>query len=96
MSKKMKPETKKEEKVSRRGFLKTAAAVAGGTAGALGFPSVMRLSAQAPIKWKMQTAWDAGTIGFTEFQKFTKHVGELSEGKLVVEPFPCRRDCGDL
>jgi TRAP-type mannitol/chloroaromatic compound transport system substrate-binding protein len=90
MSKKMKPETKKDEKVSRRGFLKTAAvaAVAGGTAGALGFPSVMRLSAQAPIKWKMQTAWDAGTIGYTEFQRFTKLVGQLSEGKFTIEPFP--------
>jgi TRAP-type mannitol/chloroaromatic compound transport system substrate-binding protein len=88
MSKKMKPEVTKEENVSRRGFLKTAAAVAGGTAGALGFPGVMRLSAQAPIKIKMQTAWDAGTVGFTEFQKFCKLVSEISEGKLVVEGFP--------
>jgi len=88
MSKETKQEKKGEEKVSRRGFLKTAAVVAGGTAGALGFPAVMRVSAQAPIKWKMQTAWDAGTIGFTEFQKFCKHVGDLSEGKLVVEGFP--------
>jgi TRAP-type mannitol/chloroaromatic compound transport system substrate-binding protein len=36
----------------------------------------------------MQTAWDAGTVGFVEFQKFCKLVGEMSEGKLVVEGFP--------
>jgi hypothetical protein len=37
------------KKVSRRGFLK-GAAVAAGTAGLVGFPAVMRVSAQAPIK----------------------------------------------
>jgi TRAP-type mannitol/chloroaromatic compound transport system substrate-binding protein len=73
--------------LSRRKFLKTAA-VAGATAGALGFPNVMRLSAAEPIKIKMQTAWDAGTVGFTEFQKFCKYVGDISEGKLTVEGFP--------
>jgi TRAP-type mannitol/chloroaromatic compound transport system substrate-binding protein len=88
MSKDMKQEKKVEEKVSRRGFLKTAAVAAGGAAGALGFPAVMRVSAQAPIKWKMQTAWDAGTLGYTEFQRFTKLVADLSEGKFVVEGFP--------
>ena len=36
----------------------------------------------------MQTAWDAGTIGFTEFQKFCKLVGEMSEGQLTIEGFP--------
>jgi TRAP-type mannitol/chloroaromatic compound transport system substrate-binding protein len=76
-----------EQKVSRRGFLKTAA-VAGATAGALGFPSVMRLSAAEPVKLKMQTAWDAGTLGYTMFQKFCKEVGEISEGKLIIEGFP--------
>ena len=32
----------------------------------------------------MQTAWDAGTVGFTEFQKFGKYVDQITEGKLVV------------
>ena len=75
------------KKVSRRGFLK-GAAVAAGTAGLVGFPAVMRVSAQAAIKIKMQTAWDAGTVGFTEFQKFCKYVGDITEGKLTVEGFP--------
>jgi TRAP-type mannitol/chloroaromatic compound transport system substrate-binding protein len=76
-----------DQKVSRRTFLKSAA-VAGATAGALGFPSVMRLSAAEPIKLKVQTAWDAGTLGFIKFQEFCKNVGEISEGKLIFEGFP--------
>jgi TRAP-type mannitol/chloroaromatic compound transport system substrate-binding protein len=59
--------------------------VAGGAAGVMGFPGVMRLSAAAPIKLKMQTVWDAGTVGYTKFQEFCKQVGMLTEGKLTVE-----------
>jgi TRAP-type mannitol/chloroaromatic compound transport system substrate-binding protein len=79
---------KAEEKVSRRRFLKTAAATAGATAATVGVPAFLRHASAAPINIKMQTAWDAGTVGFVEFQKFTKLVGEMSEGKLTVEPFP--------
>jgi TRAP-type mannitol/chloroaromatic compound transport system substrate-binding protein len=69
---------------SRRGLFK-AAAVAGGSA-ALGLPAVVR--AQSPVKWRIQTAWDAGTAGYTAFQKFCANVRELSEGKLLFQPFP--------
>ena len=48
---------------SRRRFI---TAAAGGTA-VIGFPAVVR--AQAPVKWRVQTAWDAGTAGYTAFQK---------------------------
>ncbi len=76
-----------EKKTSRRGFLKTAA-VAGAAAGALGFPSVQRLSAQAPVKWKMQSCWDAGTVGYRLFQRFGEKVNELTEGKFQIECLP--------
>ena len=62
--------------------------MAAGAAGLVGFPGVMRVSAQQPIKIKLQTAWDAGTVGFVEVQKFGKYVGEITEGKLIVETFP--------
>ena len=75
-------------KKSRRDFLKTAAVAGGAAAGVLGFPGVMRLSAAEPINIKMQTAWDAGTLGFVKFQEFCKRVGEITEGKLTVEGFP--------
>ena len=79
--------SEKAKKTTRRNFLKTAA-VAGGTAGAIGFPGVMRLSAAEPINLKIQTAWDAGTLGYVKFQEFCKKVGEITEGKLTVEGFP--------
>jgi TRAP-type mannitol/chloroaromatic compound transport system substrate-binding protein len=73
----------RERPRSRRRFL--TAAVAGGTA-ALGFPAVVR--AQAPVKWRVQTAWDAGTAGYTAFQKYCASVKTLSEGKLEFQPLP--------
>ena len=76
------------EKKSRRSFLKKAAVVAGGAAGVMGFPGVMKLSAAAPIKWKMQTCWDAGTVGYDLFKKFCAKVGEMTEGKLTIEGLP--------
>jgi TRAP-type mannitol/chloroaromatic compound transport system substrate-binding protein len=69
---------------SRRGLFK-AAAVAGGAA-ALGFPAVAR--AQTPVKWRVQTAWQAGTAGYRMFQKYCANVKEISEGKLQFQPFP--------
>ena len=87
MTEKVKKDQTKNQKVSRRKFLKTAA-VAGAAAGSIGFPSVMRLSAAETITIKMQTAWDAGTLGFTKFKEFCGKVGEMTEGKLQVEGFP--------
>ncbi|MCE5264009.1 MAG: TRAP transporter substrate-binding protein DctP [Deltaproteobacteria bacterium] len=76
------------EKGSRRSFLKKAAVVGGAAAGVMGFPGVMRLQAAAPIKWKMQTCWDAGTVGYTLFMNFCKKVGDMTEGKLLIEGLP--------
>ena len=86
--KKEKQEKVTVEKKSRRSFLKKAAVVAGGAAGVMGFPGVMKLSAAAPIKWKMQTCWDAGTVGYDLFKKFCAKVGEMTEGKLTIEGLP--------
>ncbi len=88
MSKEAKKVKSPKETKSRRTFLKTAAVAAGTAAGVMGFPGVMRLSAAAPIKWKMQTCWDAGTVGFDLFKKFCAKVGEMTEGKLTIEGLP--------
>lgn len=83
-------DVKKEGKakdVSRRGFLKTAA-VAGVAAGAVGMPYFARHASASPIRLKCQTAWDAGTVGYVKFQEWCKYVGNISEGKLLVEGFP--------
>lgn len=78
--------TSAKPKTSRRNFLK-AAAVAG-AAGAMGFPAVMRAHAAETIKIKIQTAWDAGTLGFTKFKEFCQMVGDMTENKVVFEGFP--------
>lgn len=83
-------DVKKEGKakgVSRRGFMKSAA-VAGVAAGAVGMPYFARHASASPIRLKIQTAWDAGTVGYVKFQEWCKYVGGISEGKLEVEGFP--------
>jgi len=72
---------------SRRTFLKTAA-VAGAAAGAVGFPTFLRAASADKITLKMQTAWDAGTLGYVKFKEFCESVGQMSDGKFVVEGFP--------
>ncbi len=83
-----KKDKKGEVKVSRRKFLKTAAATAGVTAATFGVPAFLKHASAAPIKWKIQTAWDAGTLGFVKFKEFCQKMGEVSEGRLIFEPFP--------
>ena len=75
---------KAENATSRRGLIK-AAALATGTA-AMGFPAVIR--AQAPIKWRVQTAAYSKTAGYPAFQRFCASVKVLSEGKLEFQPLP--------
>ena len=90
---------KKKQKVkdnkSRRGFLK-GAAVAAGAAGLVGFPGVMRVSAQAPIKMKMQTAWDAGTVGLHRVPEVLQVCGGDLGGQADGRGVPGRGHRGDL
>jgi TRAP-type mannitol/chloroaromatic compound transport system substrate-binding protein len=44
--------------------------------------------AATKITWKMQTAWDAGTVGFAAFEKFARSISELTGGKLEIDPQP--------
>lgn len=87
MSEKVKQEKSENRNLTRRGFLRSAA-VAGAAAGAVGFPAYLRASSAKPIKLKVQTAWDAGTLGYVKFSEFCKEVTEASEGKIVFEGFP--------
>jgi len=66
----------------RRRFIKAAA----GGAVAIGFPAVVH--AQTPVKWRVQTAHVAGTVGYSAFQKYCANVKLLSEGKVEFQPSP--------
>ena len=75
-----------KKNISRRNFLKTTA-VAGAAATTFGVPAFAKAASAAPAKLKIQTVWDAGTVGFTVFQRFAEYVGQITEGKLIIEPF---------
>ena len=82
-----KMKNKSLKKISRRKFL-VSAALGGAAAGALGFPHVARVRAAKPVKMKIQTAWEGGTLGYVKFQEFCKNVRIMSNGILQVEGYP--------
>ena len=83
--KKVKENNTKEEKVSRRNFLKTAA-VATGAAAAMGFPTIVK--AQGPITMRWQSTWPTKDI-FHEFAlDFAKKVNDMTGGDLKIEVLP--------
>jgi len=71
--------------LTRRDLLKTAAA--GLAVSALAGKRVF--AATAPrTRWRIQSVWDAGTVGYTLFEQFCRRVGQLTEGRLELQPFP--------
>ncbi len=84
---------KKVQHTSRRNFLKTAAA-AGVTATAIGAPFVAKIASAETITLKIQTLWDAGTLGYTLFEEFCSNATAMSDGNLVVKPFPAKAIVG--
>ncbi len=86
---------KKDLDVSRRSFLKKAA-FGGAAVTAFGVPLFAKAASAATITIKMQSMWDAGTLGYTLFKEFAKNVGAMSEGKLIVKPFPAKAIVGTM
>lgn len=75
----------KEENVSRRHFLKTAA-VATGAAATLGFPAIVKSA--TPISFRWQSTWPAKDI-FHEFAlDYAKKVNDMTGGELRIEVLP--------
>lgn len=83
--KKVKQNKVNEGKVSRRGFLKTAAVAAGAAVASVGFPGVKRASAQTPIVLKMQSTWPVKDIFHEDFVDWAKKVDEMSGGRLKID-----------
>ena len=72
------------KRVSRRAFLRRLGV---GVAATAAF-SPLAVAQARRYRWRIQTAWDAGTVGYSLFQKFTERVKELTDGQLEVQPFP--------
>jgi TRAP-type mannitol/chloroaromatic compound transport system substrate-binding protein len=87
MIKKMKQTKTKEEKVSRRSFLKTAAVAAGAAgAAAMGFPTIVK--AQGPISMRWQSTWPTKDIFHEYALDFAKKVNDMTGGDLKIEVLP--------
>ncbi|HEX9648299.1 MAG TPA: TRAP transporter substrate-binding protein [Alphaproteobacteria bacterium] len=44
--------------------------------------------AEPQFSWKMQSLWQAGSINQKVFEAFCARVGEITGGRLVIEPLP--------
>lgn len=77
-------EKDKKPQVSRRKFLKTAAATAVG-ATALGFPMIAKAQA---IAWKWQSTWPTKDIFHEYALDYAKKVNDMSGGRLKIEVLP--------
>jgi len=75
----------------RRGFFKSVA-VGATLAGALLMGAGQ---AQAAKTWKIQSTWDAGTVGYTLFEEWCNSIEAKSGGELKFQCFPAKAVAAD-
>ncbi|GGB98888.1 lactate-binding periplasmic protein [Marinobacterium zhoushanense] len=76
----------------RRRFLKSialAGAVVAGTSMMAAGP------AQAAQTWKIQSVWDAGTVGYSLFEEWCNEMEQKTNGELIFKPFPAKSVAAD-
>ncbi|MEP3164776.1 MAG: ABC transporter substrate-binding protein, partial [Marinobacter sp.] len=77
--------------VPRRSFLKTAAL----TATFCGATLLGAGQAYAATTWKIQSVWDAGTVGYDLFEEWADSMEEKSGGELIIKPYPAKSVAAD-
>ncbi|RRJ82439.1 TRAP transporter substrate-binding protein DctP [Aestuariirhabdus litorea] len=77
----------------RRKFLKQAAI--GATTAMVAAPFVGNAQAASTTTWKVQSTWDAGTVGYTLFEEWCNAMVEASGGELAIKPFPAKSVAAD-
>ncbi len=76
----------------RRAFLKSVALAGAAVAGT----SMMAVTpAQAAQTWKIQSVWDAGTVGYSLFEEWCNEMEEKTNGELIFKPFPAKSVAAD-
>jgi TRAP-type mannitol/chloroaromatic compound transport system substrate-binding protein len=45
--------------------------------------------------WKVQSTWDAGTIGYTLFEEWSNNMEAKTNGELKIKPFPAKSVIAD-
>ncbi|WP_207062678.1 TRAP transporter substrate-binding protein DctP [Motiliproteus sp. SC1-56] len=76
----------------RRSFLKAAALSAAALCAAGTFSSAQAAKTQT---WKVQSVWDAGTVGYSLFEEWAKSMEEKTGGELIIKPFPAKSVAAD-
>ncbi len=51
--------------------------------------------AQAATTWKIQSVWDAGTVGYDLFEEWANSMEEKSNGELIIKPYPAKSVAAD-
>ncbi|MCL6414408.1 TRAP transporter substrate-binding protein DctP [Aestuariirhabdus sp. Z084] len=77
----------------RRSFLKKAAI--GATTAVVAAPFIGNAQAAKTTTWKVQSTWDAGTVGYTLFEEWSNNMKEASGGELAIKPFPAKSVAAD-
>ena len=75
----------------RRGFLKSLAIAATFCGASL----LGATQAQAATTWKIQSVWDAGTVGYTLFEEWCNGMKDKTNGELIFKPFPAKSVAAD-
>ena len=76
----------------RRGFFKALALT---TAVVFGATLMTPAIAAKTQTWKVQSTWDAGTIGYTLFEEWSKNMEAKTGGELIIKPFPAKSVIAD-
>jgi TRAP-type mannitol/chloroaromatic compound transport system substrate-binding protein len=87
------PKQQENGAITRRKFIKGAAAATAGAA-ALGFPHFAR--AQTPIRWRFQSTWPAQDFFHEMAADFVRIVNEISGGRLEIDLLPSGAVVGAL
>ncbi|OEY65580.1 TRAP transporter substrate-binding protein DctP [Marinobacter sp. X15-166B] len=74
----------------RRRLLKTLAFAA-----AIGGMTLTGAPVHAATTWKIQSVWDAGTVGYDLFEEWCNSMEEKSGGELIFKPFPAKAVAAD-
>src|SRR6056297_532046 len=51
--------------------------------------------AQAATTWKIQSVWDAGTVGYDLFEEWANSIEQKSGGELIIKPYPAKSVAAD-
>ncbi|MDI9244434.1 TRAP transporter substrate-binding protein DctP [Marinobacter sp. CHS3-4] len=80
-----------ESPVGKSGRLKSVAVAAA----FLGATLLGAAQAQAATTWKIQSVWDAGTVGYDLFEEWANSIEEKSNGELIIKPYPAKSVAAD-